>query len=246
MTPIEDIAVAEYRAKAQAADLDGYRVAIKESDLWIASRGRHTEEARAALGHERRELEDYIRADPTFLRSLTPVPVHERAPAVVRAMAEAAALAGVGPMAAVAGAIAARVGQHLLTRTDEVIVENGGDIFVRSSRDRVIAIDAGASPFSWKLGIKVTARMGAVGICTSSGTRGQSLSFGRADAACIVARSPALADAAATAVGNQVQRAGDIDAGLEVARRIPGLAGVVIVVGDSIGAWGGIELVEIG
>lgn len=246
MTPIEDIAVAEYRAKAQAADLDSYRVAIKESDLRIATRGDHAEEARAVLGHERRLLEDYVRADQMFLKSLTPVPVHARAPAVVQAMARAAARADVGPMAAVAGAIAERVGQHLLSRSEEVIVENGGDIFVRVKRDRVVAIDAGASPFSWKLGIKVTAAMGGVGVCTSSGTRGQSLSFGRADAACVVARSPALADAAATAVGNRVQHAGDIDAGLEIARRIPGLAGVVVVVGDSIGAWGGIELVEIG
>jgi hypothetical protein len=126
------------------------------------------------------------------------------------------------------------------------VVENGGDVFVRVDSDRVIALDAGpASPFSWKVGIKVTRAMGPVGICTSSGTRGGSLSFGRADAACAIAPSAALADAAATAIGNQVQSAADIESGIAAARRIPGILGAVIVVGDRIGAWGAIELVEI-
>lgn len=245
MTPAEDIAVAAYRSKAQASDLDTFRVAWKESDLHVASRGDHRDEALSVLRRERSLLEDYIAARPLFLKALSPVEVHERAPPVVRDMAQAALLAGVGPMAAVAGALAERVGRHLLARTDEVIVENGGDVFACIARERVLALDAGNSPFSWRLGIKVTPAMGPLGVCTSSGTRGGSMSFGRADAACAIASSAALADAAATAIGNAVTTAADIDAGLSVAKNIPGLAGAVIVVGDSIGAWGRIELVEI-
>lgn len=240
-----DIAVAEYRSKARAAQLDTFRVALKESDLQISCRGHRHDDALAALRHHREQLEDYIRAEPDFLRSLTPVAVPERVPVVVRAMAQAAMIAGVGPMAAVAGTLAQLVGFHLLASTPEVIVENGGDVFCRVTRERVIALDAGTSPFSRNLGIKVTAAMGPTGICTSSGTRGGSLSFGKADAACAVAACAALADAAATAIGNVVRHAGEIEAGLSVAQSIPGLRGAIVIVGDRIGTWGEIELVEI-
>lgn len=246
MTGRESFAIAEYRSKARANDLERCRVVLKESDLHIAGRGDLREEALAALRHHRELLEDYIREVPAFLGSLTPLSVAPQAPVVVRTMAEAAFAAGVGPMAAVAGALAQLVGQHLLTQSPEVIVENGGDMFCRVTRERVIAIDAGSSPFSWMLGIKVVPAMGSIGICTSSGTRGGSLSFGRADAACAIATSAALADAAATAIGNVVHCGDDIDAGLRVAQCIPGLRGAVIVCGDDIGAWGDIELVEIG
>jgi ApbE superfamily uncharacterized protein (UPF0280 family) len=241
----EDIAVADYRSKARADDLDTCRVALKESDLRISCRGACQDGAQAALRHHREQLESYIRDVPAFLGALTPLAVPPRAPLVVRMMAEAGFAAGVGPMAAVAGTLAQLVGQHLLKRSPEVIVENGGDVFCRVARDRVIALDAGTSPFSWTIGIKVTRGMGEVGVCTSSGTRGGSLSFGRADAACAVAGSAALADAAATAIGNAVQCPDDIGIGLQVAEAIPGLRGAVIIVGEHIGAWGDIELVEI-
>ena len=246
MSGREDNAVAEYRAKAHADDLETCRVVLKESDLRIACHGDCRDEALMALRYHREQLESYIRDVPAFLGALTPLAVPPRAPPVVRAMAEAGIAADVGPMAAVAGALAQLVGRHLLSRSPEVIVENGGDVFCRVARERVIAIDAGASPFSWTLGIKVVPVMGSTGVCMSSGTRGGSLSFGRADAACAVAPCAALADAAATAIGNAVQSAADIGAGLQVAQAIPGLRGAVIVVGDHIGAWGDIELVEIG
>lgn len=242
----EDFAVAAYRSKISAGDLRSYRVVEKESDLRIASRGDHSEQALAALRAERAELESYIAAFPNFLGSLEPVAIHERAPAVVRMMAEAGWRAQVGPMAAVAGALAERVGTRLLTRSPEVLVENGGDVFARVTRERVIAIDAGpASALSWKLGIRISPDMGAFGVCTSSGTHGGSLSFGRADAACAVASSAALADAAATAIGNCVSDADDIEVGLTRARTIAGLRGAIIIVGNHLGAWGNIELVEI-
>lgn len=241
----EDIVVAEYRSKAQADDLESYRVCLKESDLRISSCGDVRDEALAALRHHREQLEDYIREVPYFLGALEPLAVPPGAPHIVRAMAQAAFAAGVGPMAAVAGALAELVGRHLLGRSPEVIVENGGDVFCRVGRARVVALDAGLSPFSWKLGIRVMPAMGPTGICTSSGTRGGSLSFGRADAACAVAPSTALADTAATAIANAVRSTEDIHSGLDVAQRIPGLSGAVIVVGEDIGAWGEIELVEI-
>jgi uncharacterized protein len=149
----------------------------------------------------------------------------------------------VGPMAAVAGAVAEQVGRGLLALSDEVIVENGGDIFLQTADPATVAIFAGDSPLSLRIGIRTGGGNDPIAVCTSSGTVGHSLSFGHADAVCVTSRSAALADAAATAVGNRVGCRRDIPAGIELARRIAGVLGVVIVVGDKMGVWGAGEVV---
>jgi len=148
-------------------------------------------------------------------------------------------------MAAVAGAMAESVGKDLLANSAEVIVENGGDIFIHSARELKVGIFAGKSPLSFRVGLKIPGANHGWGVCTSSGTVGPSLSFGRADAACVLAPSAALADAAATAIGNLVSSSADLPQGLEKAQTIPGLTGVVIIIGDKLGAWGDVELTEI-
>jgi len=151
----------------------------------------------------------------------------------------------VGPMAAVAGAIAEYVGRELLEFSPEIIVENGGDIFLACSRETRVGIFAGNSPLSLRVGLVVPAAGHSWGVCTSSGTVGPSLSFGRADAVCILSSSASLADAAATAVGNLVRTPGDLEKGLEKAKAIEGVWGAVIILGEKLAAWGKIELVEI-
>ncbi|MBP1711906.1 MAG: hypothetical protein H6Q42_109 [Deltaproteobacteria bacterium] len=148
------------------------------------------------------------------------------------------------PMAAVAGAMAEFVGRDLLGESPEVIVENGGDLFIQLSRELKIAIFAGPSPLSMRVGLKISESAKGLGVCTSSGTVGPSLSFGRADAVCILSPSAALADAAATAVGNVVKSAGDLTTGLETAQSIEGVTGAVLIVGEKMGAWGKVELFE--
>jgi ApbE superfamily uncharacterized protein (UPF0280 family) len=123
-------------------------------------------------------------------------------------MAEAASIAGVGPMAAVAGAVASFLGQVLGSCSREVIVENGGDIYLRSAHERVVAVFAGDSPFSYKIGLRVKPEDTPAGICTSSGTVGHSLSFGNADAVVIKGESAILADAVATQAGNLIKSKG--------------------------------------
>jgi len=159
-------------------------------------------------------------------------------------MADAARLCGVGPMAAVAGAIAEFVGRELLEFSPEIIVENGGDIFVKSLRQRTIGIYAGGSPLTGRLGLQIEPEDTPLGICTSSGTVGHSLSFGRADAAIVLADSATLADAAATAIGNRVSEPADIEKGIEFAQSIGQLKGVVIIKGDKLGVWGEVKLVK--
>ena len=160
-------------------------------------------------------------------------------------MIQAATPAGVGPMAAVAGAIAARVGRALLAFTDEIIVENGGDIFMHLHRPATVSLFAGRSPLSHKVGLRINPEPETWGVCTSSGTVGHSLSLGQADAACVVAHDTALADACATALGNRVASAAAIQGALDWVGGIPGLKGALVVVGEHLGAWGQIELVPL-
>jgi len=234
-----------YRHLIGDADLVSFEVTLKETDLYIRARIDLSRETIAAIEEHRGLLEGYIRAHPLFMHSLEPVEVGASVPQIVKMMADAAQAAKVGPMAAVAGAMAELVGRKLFDFSAEVIVENGGDIYLKTSRKRLVGIYAGASPFTGKLGIEIEPEKTPVGICTSSGTVGPSLSLGLADAAIVLSPSAALADAAATAVGNLVKSPEDIPAGLERVKEIKGVTGVVIIAGERMGAWGDIKLVKI-
>jgi hypothetical protein len=145
-------------------------------------------------------------------------------------------------MAAVAGAIAERVGRELMKLSPEVIVENGGDIFMKTLTNRLVGVYAGSSPFTGKIALEVEPEETPLGICTSSGTVGHSLSYGSADAVIVISPSAALADAAATAIGNLIQESGDIPMGIEFAQDIAGLKGVLIIKGDKLGIWGEVKI----
>jgi ApbE superfamily uncharacterized protein (UPF0280 family) len=234
-----------YRTHMARAGLVGFRVAVQETDLWVLAGRDLTPEVRGTVLQERAQLEGYIAAHPAFLTSLAPWPEDPYAPGVVREMIAAAQRVGVGPMAAVAGALAARVGRALEGLTPEVIVENGGDIYLKIREPATVALFAGKSPLSHRVGLRIDPALSPLGVCTSSGTVGHSLSFGRADAACTLAPDPALADAAATALGNRVQDARDIPAALEWAAGIPEILGALVIVGDRLGARGQVELLPL-
>ena len=193
----------------------------------------------------RHQLETYIRVHPDFLHALLPIKEDPYAPPMVREMIRAARKAGVGPMAAVAGAIAQEVGEGLLNVTDQVIVENGGDIFLKAGRPLTVSIFAGRSPLSNRLGLMIPTHRMPLGICSSSGTIGHSLSRGIADAVCVVSASTPLADSTATAVGNRIKRRGDLEGVAGWAGQIEGILGGVAIVNDAMATWGDIELVEI-
>ncbi len=234
-----------YRDWVDSRKLLSYTVTLGESDLYIATETDLSKEAARILRRERAVVESYIRAHPGFATSLEPLACPSDAPAIIREMSAAAQAAGVGPMAAIAGAVAEFVGRELGRFSNEVIVENGGDIYLQGKELRTVAIYAGDSPLSGRVGIEIDLKGGVAGVCTSSGTVGHSISFGKADAAVVVAASAALADAAATAIGNRVKNAGDIEAGLELARRIDGITASVIIAGGRIGAWGDVKLIRL-
>jgi ApbE superfamily uncharacterized protein (UPF0280 family) len=234
-----------YRNLVKTDDLINVEVVVKETDLLIRAETNLSGEARESVLKYRHQLETYIGMNPEFQRSLVPLKRDPYAPEIVQEMIRTSQLANVGPMAAVAGAIAESVSKDLLKLSREVIVENGGDIYLVTSKERTIGIYAGESPLSLKVGIVIRPDESPLGVCTSSGTIGPSLSFGKADAICILSKSAALADAAATSIGNIIQGEKDIESGLERGKEIEGVLGVLIVVGEKMGVWGDIKLTRI-
>ena len=233
----------DYRHKMGSHGLKSYQVSIQETDLFILANKDVQARALQLVLQYRSQLENYIARHPLFLSSLTPLQMDTLAPPLVKAMLSAALQAGVGPMAAVAGTIAEFVGRELLhAETDEIIIENGGDIFMKRNEVSLAAIYAGTSPLTNKIAIKIPVDFMPVGICTSSGTIGHSLSFGQADSVTVLAPATPLADAAATRLGNEMKKNADMSQTLEIAKKIKELYGVVVVQDNQLGVWGNIEL----
>ena len=190
----------------------------------------------------RREVERFMLLHPEFRYSLEPLSFPgERLPRVVELMVEAGRKAGVGPFAAVAGAIA----QLALEGAKEAgavnaVVENGGDIALDGRREFSVGILAGEHPLSGRLVLSLSPAELPAGVCTSSGTVGPSLSFGWADAVTVISDEAALADAAATSISNEVRGEAEeaVGRGLDRAREIPGVRGCLILFRDRVGAVG--------
>ncbi|MDJ0622514.1 MAG: UPF0280 family protein [Desulfocapsaceae bacterium] len=245
-----DYTVRSYRQRQKSAGLITTQVKVKETDLHIQADRNIHRRAQELVLQCRLQLEEYIVRHPHFYSSLTPLPKDFDAPRLIQQMFDAGRKAGVGPMAAVAGGIAEFVGRELNREgVEEIIIENGGDIFLLRPQPSIVSIFAGESPLSNRVGIELSSS-GAWGICTSSGTVGHSLSMGKADSVTVVARSAYLADAAATRIGNEVGLKGggkqDVNAALGLAGEIEGISGVVVVCGEILGAVGDVQLVNIG
>ncbi len=191
-----------------------------------------------SIREERSHLEAFIRRDPFFMLTLEPYDrPSDDAPEIVRQMIQASAVFGIGPMAAVAGVIAKSAVQAMIDAgATYAVVDNGGDICILNDQPILVGIYAGASPIR-DLAFELPASVAPRGICTSSGTVGPSISFGWADAAAVIASDAALADAAATALGNAVQEKGPLE---ECFRAIdkPGIDGALVIRGEEMALWG--------
>jgi len=198
------------------------RFQVKHTDLMI----------REVL-HQRKLLQAYIRRYPLFLTSLVPIPPYPEAPSIATEMHQASELTGVGPMAAVAGALA-----EVAARAGEGVVENGGDIFLISDTPIVLGLYGGKTPLSSRVGFRIDPERMPLAVCSSSGKMGYSWSFGKADLVTVFARSGALADAAATLGGNLVSSPRDIEEALAYLCQIPGIEAVWIEVDGKVGFQG--------
>ena len=174
----------------------------------LADKPEHIEAAKSGMLAARQVLEGHIACDPFFLATFDPY-IPESDEAVILRMAHAARKAGVGPMAAVAGAIAWSGIEAMADAGAEFgVIDNGGDIALISDRSVRVGVHAGKADLSNRIAFVVPPQEKILGICTSSATVGPSISFGVADAVTIFSRDVALADAWATSVCNLI-RPGD-------------------------------------
>jgi len=234
-----------YRTKAKKKGLVSFNITAKETNLYIQADLDLSKEAIKSVLESRGYIESYIAHHPEFLTSMTPLNINHPAPPIILDMINASKKANVGPMAAVAGAIAEYTGNSLLKKSKQVIVENGGDIFMKIHNKTVFSIFAGSSPLNMKIGVRVTKKDIPFALCTSSGTIGHSKSFGKADAVTIVSNSCALADATATLLGNIVKKESDIKNALHLGKNISDIQGIIIIKKKKIGLWGDLELVKL-
>lgn len=225
--------------------LVSFEVSVKQTDLWIGADKELSDEARDAVFETRVQLETYIARHPDFRSTLQPWPDDPFAPPMVREMIQVSQELCVGPMACVAGAIAQRVGETLLGWTDEVVVENGGDIYANLNRDLVVALLPGIKHPMDRVGLKITHQVMPLGICSSSATIGHSYSRGSADLVTVLAPSACYADGAATAICNMIKQNKDLGLLSQIVAKFKGIIGVVAIVGKAMACWGQIELVEI-
>jgi ApbE superfamily uncharacterized protein (UPF0280 family) len=195
----------------------------------------HIAAAKEGMIQARQVLEAYIARDPFFQVTFDPY-TPDSDEGIIRRMAEAAGRAGVGPMAAVAGAIA-WAGIEAMADAGAAfgVIDNGGDIALISDRPVRVGVHAAEALLSNRIAFVVPPQKNILGICTSSASVGPSVSFGTADAVTVFAADVALADAWATSVCNQIRR--DDQSVLE---RIDSseVSGIFAIMGEILVKWG--------
>ena len=234
-----------YRSRFSDDGRRWFCVKFLESDLWIgvdsgSYRASMEDEVYGFLVDLRRHMDAYLLMDPQYKSALTPYDAGLEAPGIMKEMSRVSHKTGIGPMSAVAGAVAKHVANYLGTK--EVIVENGGDIYASVAEDMDISVFAGQSPLSEKVGLHIPAAAFPCGICTSSGTVGPSLSLGRADAMLIICKDVLLADSYATAFANRIQTVNDLQPVIDRIQNTPDILGALAIKSDRLAVAGQYEL----
>lgn len=220
-------------------DLIKERFQLRQTIVTITAQERdQIEAAKEEIAFQRALLEEFIRDDPFFVLTLEPYDrAIDGAPKIVREMVKASAAVGIGPMSSVAGTIARfALEAMIMAGATHAIVDNGGDVAFVCDRTVLMGIYAGPSPLK-NLAFEIPPRDRPLGICTSSGTVGPSISFGYADAAVVVSEDLSLADAAATALGNAVGEVSPLAEAFDVVNR-PGISGAVVIRDEEMALWG--------
>ena len=219
-----------------------FQIVVEETDLRVTCVEDLSLPMLELVGELRGQIKAWIQVQPEFRTSLAPVSVPAGAPAIVRRMAAGAELAGVGPFAAVAGTVAHMVAESFAGRSPDLIVENGGDIYICSRSERIVGLLP--DPLGEPIGLRILPEDCPVSLCASSASIGHSLSLGKGDLAVVRARDGALADACATALCNMLREAKDVDRVLRRAESMQGIGvqGVFLQCADRIGIWGKMEL----
>src|SRR5512139_3926482 len=132
-----------YRDFGDSEEFKTFRVKVETSDLYIKALCSLEKETERFIRKYRADIERAIERRPEFLKTLAPMEEDPADPPIAMRMIRAGRQAGTGPMASVAGAVAEFVGRDLLQWSPELIIENGGDIFIKVDRPIYVGIFAG-------------------------------------------------------------------------------------------------------
>jgi len=233
-----------YRSKVKSREKYKWKVVYKYSDILISSDSYIKDRVEKPLREIYKLLEFCIEKDPSFLKSLSPVRIKSYFPEIIKKMCEKSAIFNVGPMATVAGAVCEYLAANLNKYCSQLIIENGGDVYIKSKRDINVGVYLKNKYFKDRINLKIKRGNTPYGLCSSSGSFGHSLSLGKSDLVVVLAESTISADGAATAVANSISSHADISKAINHYKKVNDIEGILIVKDSKIGLWGSLELIE--
>lgn len=192
----------------------------------------------------RHDLESYIAKNRDFQLSLEPIKHYkENLSKIVEKMYVASDYCDVGPMACVAGCISEMSLDYLISKnTKYSIIENGGDIAIINDKKAICGIYSNNPTLGNEIGFELKARKKPLGICTSSGKIGHSISFGQSDSVTVLSNKASIADGLATRIANEVvgkTSEDKVSNALEASEDYRDLfKGVLIISQDNVGCVG--------
>jgi len=241
-----------YRDKINRERFISFPVCHYETDLYISiDKNSYTDYLKEFISNRikfyRKSLEEFAYKNPLFFSSLKPIKGVFSDKEMVSEMLSVSEKVNIGPMASVAGAFSHFIGNDILNsfQVEELIIENGGDIFMKINKPTTVSVFAGHSVLSEKTGIMINENISPLGICTSAGTVGHSLSFGKADAVVIICKNTLLADAYATKFANLIKKKSDINRIIEKIKGINEIISAVVIKDDKLGICGGLQLIPL-
>jgi uncharacterized protein len=231
-----------YRVLVDSSDKYSWKVKYKYTDLLIVSSKDISLKISPVLFDFYKIIEKFIESHPSFVKTFNPFAAGNDFPDIIKKMCRQSAIFNVGPMASVAGAVCEYIADELSKNNSYLVIENGGDIFIKSPKDIVVGLFVKNKYFKDNLKIKIKKNILPCGIASSSGTLGHSLSLGKADLAAVICRSAILADSAATAICNMVNTKNDVEKVINHFKCFKEIEGLVLIKDDKIGLYGNLEL----
>ena len=220
------------------SDFTRSRFEIGETAVTIAADAEHQSRAVDAIIAARSDVKRHIVNDPFFLTTFEPYDCGRDASNIVRRMCAASRTVGVGPMATVAGAIAQAGLEAMIDNgCRHGWIDNGGDIALLLEQPVTVEVYCEPdAPEAFALEVDTLGEI--LGVCSSSGRLGHSISLGESDVSVAIADSAVLADAAATAIGNCARGKNDLVECFRPVKGVEGFVGGLAVLGGDVSMCG--------
>ena len=222
------------------------KLEIDETAVTIAAEAGYISRALDAILRTREDVQRQISTDPFFLTTFEPYDCDCVTSDTIQRMCDASRAVGVGPMATVAGTIAqAGLEAMVAAGCKHGWIDNGGDVALLI--DRPVTIEIFCEPRAHRaFALRIDPLGEVLGVCASSGRVGHSISLGESDVAVAVADSAVLADAMATALGNNVRSDTSLDRCFNPFKHVKGFGGGLVMLDGDVGMWGNIpRIVEV-